>query len=536
MHPSRNAPRNARRSTRRTTGRVAAVATALALVVAACGGEEVAPFGTAEVTVEAVAQLISTPATVVARTFTATVRDASRVDVLAPGLGSVIAFDVADGDVVSAGQRLGRLRSDAVTTALRQAEAAHQSAVATERSASDALARANAAPAERPQTFVNRIEEVEVLLAESLDDIARLRRDGASDAELRAELLVAQQLRADYDAWVRLNDTLTSARVALTSAGQALTQARGAAADLTLVAPVDGTVRIGVDVVAGGGRTLVAGSDVTAGQPLVTVTASGGFRIDLTVPEADLAPVTVGTSVEVDLEAYPGTTVTGRVVRIVEASTAAAAPLGAVTGGTTAGATSGATFTAEVEVDDAAGLPLRAGLTGTAVLPTIGFTDRFEIRLEVDEIDVVLIDVGQQVIVELDALRGVELTGTVVALAARPERSATGATIYRARVRLDDPAGGPDDLPPLRGGLTGTGDVEVQRLDAPLTVPSTALLRSGGSEVVFVVRDGIAVEVPVRVLAFGELRAAVEGELRVGERIITTGVERAVDGASVEVR
>jgi multidrug efflux pump subunit AcrA (membrane-fusion protein) len=499
---------------------------ALGLVLVACGGDEAAPFGTAEVTIEPVAQLISTPATVLARTFTATVRDAARVDVLSPGLGSVVAFEVADGDTVTAGQRLGRLRSDAVTAALRQAEAAQLSAVMTQRSASDALARADAAPAERPRTFVNRIQEVEVLLAESLEEIAQLRRDGASDATLRAELLVAQQLRAEYDAWVRLNDTLTSARAALAAADQALTQARSAAADLTLVAPVDGTVRIGVDLVAGGGRTLVAGSDVTAGQPLLTVTASGGLRIELSVPEADLAPVVVGTRVEVDLEAYPATTVSGRIVRIVQAPSAPASALPAT----------GATFIAEVDVEDAAGLPLRAGLTGTAVLPAIDFTDRFEVRLDVDEIDVVLIAVGQQVIVQLDALRGSPLSGTIVALAARPERSATGATIYRARVRLDAPSGGPSDVPPLRGGLTGTGDVEVQRLDGPLTVPSTALLRSGGNEVVFVVRDGVAVEVPVRVLAFGEVRAAIEAELQVGERVITTGVERAVDGATVEVR
>ena len=183
-------------------------------------------------------------------------------------------------------------------------------------------------------------------------------------------------------------------------------------------------------------------------------------------------------------------------------------------------------------LDDAAGLPLRDGLTGTAVLPELAFADRFEINLEVDEIDVVLVATGQQVSVELDALRGRPLLGTIVALAATPERSATGATIYRARVRLDAPDG---DAPPLRGGLTGTGDVEVQRLEGPLTVPSTALRRSGRSEVVFVVRNGVAVEVPVRVLAFGEVRAAVEGELSAGEQVITIGVERIEDGAPVEV-
>jgi hypothetical protein len=220
----------------------------------------------------------------------------------------------------------------------------------------------------------------------------------------------------------------------------------------------------------------------------------------------------------VDLEAYPGVPLQGRIDRIV----------GAPTTGPT-----GATFVAEVVLDDDAGLALRDGLTGTAVLTDLAFAERFEIRLEVDEIDVVLVEVGQQVSIELDALRGQPLAGTIVALATTPERSATGATVYRARVRLDAPDG---DAPPLRGGLTGTGDVEVQRLDAPLTVPSTALRRSGGNEVVFVVRGGVAVEVPVRVLAFGDLRAAVEGDLRAGEQVITLGIERIEDGAPVVVR
>ena len=503
---------------------------ALALVLAACSGEESIPFGTAEVTVEPVAQVISTPATVLARTYAATVRDAARVDVLAPGSATVIALDVVDGAEVEAGQILGRLRSDTLVGALRQAEAAYTAALMTLRGAQDVLDRANEQPAERPLTFSSRIQEVEVELAEAQTEVARLRARGGDETELRLELLREQALRSEYDAWVRRNDSVTSAQASLTQAEQALAQARSAVADLRLVAPVAGTVRLGTDLVAGGGRTVVIGSDVTPGQAVLTVTASGGHRIDLRVPESDLAPVAVGAAVRIDLEAYPGTPVTGRVTRITGAGSSAAGVPGATTAAPAA--TSTATFVAEVVLDDTAGLPLREGLTGTAVLPDLAFAERFEVRLEVDEIDVVLVEVGQRVDVELDALRGEPLEGTVVALAATPERSATGATVYRARVRLDARA----DVPPLRGGLTGTGDIEVQRLESRLTVPSTALLRSGGSEVVFVVRAGVAVEVPVRVFAFGEVRAAIDGDLREGERVVTIGIERVVDGTPVEVR
>ena len=525
MHPR---PRRTFLPSSRSHRRIALVLAAV-LTLVACGGDEVAPFGTAEVTIEPVAQVISTPATVVARTYAATVRDAARVDVIAPGAATLAVLDVEDGETVSAGQTIGRLRSDTLTGALRQSEAAYLSALNTLRSAQDALDRANEQPAERPLTFSSRIQEVEVELAEAQAEVARLRAEGGSEIELRIELQRAQALRTEYDTWVRRNDAVTSAQAGLTQAEQALTQARAGVADLRLIAPVDGTVRIGVDLVAGGGRTLVVGSDVTPGQAVATVLASGGHRIDLRVPEADLAPVVIGATVRVDLEAYPGTPVTGHVTRVIEAAAGPASGATAAVPGSASSTSAGATFTAEVTLEDTGGLPLREGLTGTAVLPDLAFAERFEIRLEVDEIDVVLVEVGQTVSVELDALRGEPLDGTVVALAATPERSATGATVYRARVRLDARS----DAPPLRGGLTGTGDIEVQRLESRLTVPSTALLRTGGSEVVFVVRGGVAVQVPVRVLAFGEVRAAIEGDLRAGERVVTTGIERVEDGMSV---
>ena len=210
-----------------------------------------------------------------------------------------------------------------------------------------------------------------------------------------------------------------------------------------------------------------------------------------------------------------------------------AAPAPVATGVPAATPTS-ATFVAEVELDGDARLELRDALTGTGSPDDPSFGDRYEVTLEVDEVDVVLVAVGQPVSIELDALSATPFTGTIVAIAAAPVRNATGATVYPTRVRPVAPEGAAE-LPTLRGGLTGTGDVEVERLAAPLTVPSIALLRSGGNEVVFAVRDGVAAEVPVTVLAFGDLRAAIEGDLEPGEQVITTGIERVRDGDPVEV-
>ena len=493
------------------------VPAALAVLVAACAPEEAPTFGTAEVTVEAVAQVVSSPATVVARTYAATVEAAARADATAPVAAEVARLTVADGDEVAAGDVVAVLGADALGVAVRQAEAAVTSARSGLAAAETALRQTVDRTPFEYQVFDTREQEREARLSAVEEDL--LRGEDVTLAPSRQLLLIErQQLLAEREAQQALERGVADARAAVTQAEATLARARADAADLTLRAPIAGTVRIAEDLVAGGGRALAAGADVTPGQTVVTVTADEAFRVELAVPEVDLAPVAPGVAVAVDLAAFPGRGLTGT-VRRVDAAEARAA------GGTT--------FVAEVALD-ATDLPLRPGLTGTATLPALAFDERFEVELEVDEIDAVLVAVGQPVAVEVDALRERPLSGTVVAVAVAPARDATGTTFFRTRVRLDVPAG---EAPPLRGGLTGTADVEVERIEGALTVPTTALLRRGGGEVVYAVRGGVAVEVPVRVRAFGEARAAVEpadgAALEAGERVVTDGVELVSDGTVV---
>ena len=491
---------------------------ALVVALAACAPEEAPTFGTAEVTVEAVAQVVSSPATVVARTYAATVEAAARADATAPIAAEVVRLVVSDGEEVAAGDVLAVLGADALGVALRQAEAGVTSARSGLAAAETALRQTVERTPSEYEVFDTREQERESRLSAIEEDL--LRGEAVTLAPSRQFLLIErQQLLAEREAQQALERGVDDARAAVTQAESALARARADVADLTLRAPIAGTVRIAEDLVAGGGRALAPGADVGPGQAVVTVTADEAFRVELAVPEVDLAPVAPGVAVDVDLAAFPGRELTGIVRRIDPAE---------ARGGT------GTTFVAEVALDTT-DLPLRAGLTGTATLPALAFDERFEAELEVDEIDAVLVAVGQPVAVEVDALREQPLTGTVIAVAVAPSRDATGATFFRTRVRLDVPAGA---APPLRGGLTGTADVEVERIEGALTVPTTALLRRGGGEVVYAVRGGgVAVEVPVRVRAFGEARAAVEptdgATLEAGERVVTDGVELVTDGTVV---
>jgi HlyD family secretion protein len=172
--------------------------------------------------------------------------------------------------------------------------------------------------------------------------------------------------------------------------------------------------------------------------------------------------------------------------------------------------------------------------TGVAVVPgqallTIFDLSGFTAQVEVDEIDVVEVEEGQPVSVLVDAFPGTELSGVVAHVALAPRRGVTGASSYPVTVEL---RGVPEDVR-LRVGLTASAEIEVRRIEAETVVPTSALLRRGEGEVVHVVRDGIAREVPVTVVAIGDDTAAVDGAVERGERVVTVGVELIEDGDEV---
>jgi HlyD family secretion protein len=177
--------------------------------------------------------------------------------------------------------------------------------------------------------------------------------------------------------------------------------------------------------------------------------------------------------------------------------------------------------------------PLAAGVGVGAGQPLLTIFDLsgFTARVDVDEIDIVDLAVGQAVTVLVDAYPDAELSGTVRYIALAPQQPPGGGAIFPVTVDLDPT---PDDVR-LRVGLTASAEVEVQRIDADTVVPTSALLRRGGGEVVYVARDGIAVEVPITVDAIGDDTAAVSGDVTAGDEVVTTGVELVEDGTPIQV-
>lgn len=149
----------------------------------------------------------------------------------------------------------------------------------------------------------------------------------------------------------------------------------------------------------------------------------------------------------------------------------------------------------------------------------------FHLRAEVDELDAVRVEEGQAATVLVDAYPDATMRGEVAQVAIAPTRGGSGSVVFPVEVVLGQL---PADVD-LRVGLTASVEIEVARVEGTV-VPSSALLRRGGQEILFVGRGGVAREVDVDVLAIGDDTAAVSGDVEPGDRVVTAGVEDVADG------
>jgi HlyD family secretion protein len=123
-------------------------------------------------------------------------------------------------------------------------------------------------------------------------------------------------------------------------------------------------------------------------------------------------------------------------------------------------------------------------------LLTVMRTDLMRVVIQVPDLDVPLLDVGDKVTLAVDALKGKVFAGTV----ARLGRSET-STSRTMRVEVDLP--NPDGH--LVEGMYGRATIELQPPTENLTVPAACVIGHGerSKTVVFIVQDGKARRTPV---------------------------------------
>ena len=177
-----------------------------------------------------------------------------------------------------------------------------------------------------------------------------------------------------------------------------------------------------------------------------------------------------------------------------------------------------------------------AGTTNLAgaVMMVISDLSEMMAEIKVGELDVVKVKVGQPAEITVDALPGLVFQGRVMTVATSTDRPAGSTSSsqetqsFKVRVLLE---GAAEALAPLRPGMSARIAVLTAEHANVLTVPLAAIqdkeakgtglgLLNGTRSVVYVVRNGLAVEKEIRT-GLSTRRAAVLSGLQEGDQVIS---------------
>ena len=185
----------------------------------------------------------------------------------------------------------------------------------------------------------------------------------------------------------------------------------------------------------------------------------------------------------------------------------------------------GAPSTGSTAGDLRVGSPVQSG----AGLVTITDLAGLGLSADVDETDVLLVRAGTRAGVELDAVPDTSYAGTVTAVDLTPTTNARGGVTYRVRLSLQVPAGGPQPRP----GMSAVVNLRVRSATAAVTVASSAVVRDGLRNVVYVVEGGRAHRRSVVLGTLGADRDEVKSGLVEGQLVVLRDADQLHDGQAV---
>ena len=372
-----------------------------------------------------------------------TIQPQLSVDMSASTMGRVTRLAVDEGEQVTAGQFLLQIDPENLQAIVNRGEASLEAAASAHEQAQVA------------------VETARVNLEVARENLER-------QADLWSLRLVSREVYEQATADVELRETELKAReVDVEGAAQRILQERAtldsARYDLTQVtitSPIDGIVtRRNIEE----GETVVIGTMNNPGTVLLTIADFSILEAEIEVDETDIPAVRLGQPVEIEIDALPGRTYTGRVTEIGNS------PIQPQAGA--AGGTQEATNFLVVAVVDGDIPGVRPGFTCTAEITTATRTASLAVPIQATTVREV----------ELDA------DGRIVR---RTDEGGSGV-ISRAASASSDPA--------------PAGDV------------TTREEREG----VFVVRQGRAVFVPVVTGIAGERYFEAVSGLEEGDLVIT---------------
>lgn len=136
------------------------------------------------------------------------------------------------------------------------------------------------------------------------------------------------------------------------------------------------------------------------------------------------------------------------------------------------------------------------------------------VDVQVPEVDINRIQVGQTAKLSFDAILGKEYNGEVVQVG-QVGVSATGLVNFTVTIELTDADSA------VRPGMTAAVNIVVNQLDDVLIVPNRAVRLRNGQRVVYILRDNVPTPVSIQLGAISDLYSEVAGgDLRAGDVVV----------------
>ena len=153
--------------------------------------------------------------------------------------------------------------------------------------------------------------------------------------------------------------------------------------------------------------------------------------------------------------------------------------------------------------------------------------DKVKVQVQVPEMDVRFLEVGQPVRVMVDAFQGQEFSGIIDFIS----YSGDPATkTFRTQVILDNPENR------IRPGMIARVAFLRRIIPDAVAIPLSALIDRGGERLVYVEEDGLARARQVEIGVIEQDRIQITSGLHPGDRLIVAGHREVEEGTAVVVR
>ncbi|PTN37895.1 efflux RND transporter periplasmic adaptor subunit [Desulfonatronum sp. SC1] len=153
--------------------------------------------------------------------------------------------------------------------------------------------------------------------------------------------------------------------------------------------------------------------------------------------------------------------------------------------------------------------------------------DKIKVQVQVPEMDVRFLEVGQPVLVMVDAFQGQEFQGVIDFIAFRGDPA---TKTFRTQVVMDNPEG------KIRPGMIARVLFLRRTIPDALAIPLPSLIDRGGERLVYVEEDGLARARQVEIGVIERDRIQIINGLHPGDRLIVAGHREVDEGTAVVVR